>query len=60
MDIGLFVGILVARYLGLENFGLMNYVISYVTLFSILSNFGLDNIEIHELSKTKSKINKIG
>ena len=52
---GLFVGILVARYLGPENFGLMNYVISYVTLFSILANFGLDNIEIRELSKITKK-----
>lgn len=48
---GLFVGILVARYLGPEDFGLMNYVISYVTLFSILASFGLDNIEIRELAK---------
>lgn len=47
----LFVGILVARYLGPEQYGLMNYVISYVTLFTILSSFGLDNIEIRELSK---------
>jgi O-antigen/teichoic acid export membrane protein len=50
---GLFVGILVARYLGPKDYGLMNYVISYVTLFSILANFGLDNIEIRELSKRK-------
>lgn len=54
---GLFVGILVARYLGPDNFGLMNYVISYVTLFSILSNFGLDNIEIRELAKNPEKTN---
>lgn len=50
---GLFVGILVARYLGPKDYGLMNYVISYVTLFSILANFGMDNIEIRELSKQK-------
>jgi O-antigen/teichoic acid export membrane protein len=48
---GLLVGILVARYLGPDQFGLMNYVISYVTLFSILAAFGLDGIEIRELSK---------
>ncbi len=47
----LFVGILVARYLGPDQYGLMNYVISYVTIFSIISSFGLDNIEIRELSK---------
>ncbi len=48
---GMFVGILVARYLGPEQFGMMNYVISYVMLFSILATFGLDGIEVRELSK---------
>lgn len=56
---GLFVGILVARYLGPKDYGLMNYVISYVTLFSVLSNFGLDNIEIRELSKPGADKNAI-
>ncbi|MDR0894809.1 MAG: flippase [Prevotellaceae bacterium] len=51
----LFVGILVARYLGPEQYGLMNYVISYVSLFSIIASFGLDNIEIRELSKANDK-----
>lgn len=50
----LFIGILVARYLGAEQYGLMNYAFSYVTLFSILASFGLDSIEIRELSKTNS------
>lgn len=48
---GLFVGILVARYLGPDKWGLMNYVISFVGLFTVLANFGMDNIEIRELSK---------
>ncbi|MDP2093412.1 MAG: flippase [Hydrogenophaga sp.] len=48
---GLFVGVLVARYLGPEQYGLMSYVISYVTLFSIIASFGFDNIEIRELAK---------
>lgn len=52
---GLFVGVLVARFLGPSDFGLMNYVISYITLFSIISTFGLDNIEIRELSKKNLK-----
>ena len=47
----LLVGILVARYLGPDKFGLMNYVISYVSIFTIISTFGLDNIEIRELAK---------
>ena len=53
----LFVGILVARYLGPKNFGVMNYVISYVMLFSVFASFGLDNIEIRELSKPNAKKN---
>ncbi len=57
----LFVGILVARYLGPEKYGVMNYVISFVTLFSVISNFGLSNIEVRELSKkTESKDELIG
>lgn len=47
----LIVGILVARYLGPEQYGLMNYIISYVSIFTVLSNFGMDNIEIRELAK---------
>jgi len=47
----LFVGILVARYLGPEQYGLMSYIISFVTLFSVLATFGLDNIEVCELSR---------
>lgn len=51
----LLVGILVARYLGPSQYGLMNYVISYVALFTVISNFGLDNIEIRELSRTPER-----
>ena len=55
----LFVGIIVARYLGPEDYGLMNYVISYVMLFQIISVFGLDGIEIRELSKGQFSRNSI-
>lgn len=55
----LLVGILVARYLGPEQYGLMNYVISYVTLFTIIATFGLSNIEIRELSKHPEEKEKI-
>lgn len=56
---GLLVGVLVARYLGPELFGLMNYVISYVMMFSVLASFGLTNIEIRELSKPDADTNQI-
>lgn len=55
----LLVGIMVARYLGPEQFGLMNYVLSYVMLFSVLATFGLDGIEIREMSKTNADKNAI-
>ena len=45
---GLLVGVFVARYLGPEQYGLMNYVISYVFLFQTFSIFGLDTIEVRE------------
>ena len=47
----LLVGILVARYLGPRNYGLMNYVMSYVALFTVIATFGMGNIEVRELSK---------
>ena len=48
---GLLVGIVVARYLGPEKYGMMNYVISFVAIFQIISTFGLDNIEVREEAK---------
>lgn len=41
---GFFVGAYIARYLGPSNFGLMNYVISFATIFSFLSGYGIDTI----------------
>ena len=55
MGASLFVGILVARYLGPQNYGIMNYVVSYVTIFSVIAAFGLSNIEVRELSKSLEK-----
>ena len=49
----LLVGIFVARYLGPEQYGLMNYVVSYVALFQVFATFGLDSIEIREEAKCK-------
>lgn len=48
---GLVIGALVARYLGPKQYGLMNYVISYVFLFQTFATLGLDAIEIREESK---------
>jgi len=42
---------LVIRYLGPEQFGLFSYALSFVFLFSILSDLGLDSVVIRELVK---------
>ena len=56
---GLLVGILVARSLGPEQYGLMNYVISFVFLFQTLSVLGLDSIEVREIAKGDHPYEKI-
>ena len=49
MVVGLLVGVYVARYLGPEAFGVLNYAISFVLLFSALSQLGLDNLVVRDL-----------
>lgn len=48
---GMIVGIYVARYLRPEAFGLLNYSISFVGIFSALSTIGLEQIIVRELAK---------
>ena len=55
----LLVGIIIARYLGAEKYGIMNYVISFVALFQIFALFGLDNIEVREEAKNEKDVNTI-
>ena len=59
MIVALFVGIYVARYLGPEQFGLLNYAISFVGLFTALATLGLDSIVIRELVKSPECKNKL-
>ena len=56
---GLLVGIIVARFLGPEQYGLMNYVISYVFLFQTFALFGLDSIEIREEARGQKSYSTI-
>lgn len=53
------VSIFVARYLGPSQYGLMSYVVSFISIFSIIADFGLDNIEIREIAKPNSDKNVI-
>lgn len=49
--VGMVVGIYVARYLQPEKFGLLNYSISFVSIFSVFSALGMDQILVRELSR---------
>ena len=42
-------GIVVARYLGPERFGILNYALSFVGLFSFLTTLGQETIMVREL-----------
>lgn len=59
MPIVLIVGIYVARYLGPERFGLLNYAVSIVALFSIITTLGLDAIIVRGLVNEPDKQNKL-
>lgn len=59
MGIGLIVGVLIARHLGPEQFGLLNYAIAYVSMFGILAGLGLQNIVVRELVHCPEHTNEI-
>ena len=55
MIISLLVGILTARYLGPNNYGLINYALAYVTFFSAFCTLGINSIIVKELLDTPSE-----
>lgn len=59
MAIAFTVGIYVARQLGPAQYGLLNYAISFVGIFSIAAGLGLESIVVRELVKYPEKRNKI-
>ncbi|MDR0606484.1 MAG: flippase [Bacteroidales bacterium] len=56
---GLFVGLWVARYFGVEMYGKLNYSIAYVSLFGAFATLGLDNIAIKNIVEEPQKIPQI-
>jgi O-antigen/teichoic acid export membrane protein len=48
---GLFIGIWIARYLGPEQFGALNYALAFVALFSVFARLGIDQIVVRELTR---------
>lgn len=49
MGVGLLVGVWVARYLGPEQFGAMNYAMAIVALFGAIAGLGLNGIVVRDL-----------
>ncbi len=50
-----FVGAWLARYLGPENYGVINYAIAFACLFGFVASLGVDSLLIRELVKTPEK-----
>jgi O-antigen/teichoic acid export membrane protein len=58
---GLFIGIWVARYLGPGKYGLLNFAISFVSLFSAVGTLGLDEIIVRNIIREpESRDNILG
>jgi O-antigen/teichoic acid export membrane protein len=49
------IGVLLARYLGPENFGILTYTQSYIAMFSFVVGLGMDSITIREIVKHSDK-----
>lgn len=59
MVISLIIGVISARYLGPDNYGILNYGASFVTFFTAICNLGLENIIIKEYVEKRSENGKI-
>jgi polysaccharide transporter, PST family len=59
MGIGVIVIIWIARYLGPEQFGIYNYAIAFVALFTALAHLGLDNIVVRDIVSRPEQKNEI-
>jgi O-antigen/teichoic acid export membrane protein len=57
MAVGLLVGVWVARYLGPEQFGLLNYAMAFVSLFGAIASLGLNGIVVRDLVKNPESAN---
>jgi O-antigen/teichoic acid export membrane protein len=55
MIVSLIINIWLARYLGPENFGKLNYVFAFVGIFGFLTNLGINEILIRNIVKNPEK-----
>ncbi|MDP2090597.1 MAG: flippase [Candidatus Gracilibacteria bacterium] len=52
-----FITFLIAKTLGAEQFGIYSFVMSFVALFVVFTDFGLTTIMVRDVSRDHSKIN---
>ena len=55
LAVGLLVGGWMARHLGPEQFGLYNYSLALVALFSVLANLGLDSVVVRDIVRDPAR-----
>jgi len=58
MVIALFVGVLSARFLGPANFGIINYSLSFMSLFMAICTLGLEDIFVRDVLNEPSNTGK--
>lgn len=54
----IFVTIYIARFLGPEQFGILSYALAIITLFLVISRFGMDSILVRDLAKNPDESKK--
>ncbi len=55
MGVGVFVSVLITRYLGPDRFGIFSYALAFAGMFTTVAGLGLDRIVIREISKDASR-----
>jgi O-antigen/teichoic acid export membrane protein len=51
--------ILIARFLGVKNFGTFSFVFSFVIMFTTFTDFGINSFIIREIAKSKQNVKKL-
>lgn len=59
MGASLVVGVWIARYLGVQQYGVFNYALAFVTLFSPIFTLGLDDVVVRHLVRQSSNKEEI-
>jgi len=59
MGVGLIVGVWVARYLGPEQFGLLNFASAFVGMFGAIAGLGLQGVVVRDLVREPSSKEEI-